>query len=56
MFVLHPLLLPLREGRARTLSSEIQAGQDYFTDWMSFLPSNLIEEIIPNPEAVSENT
>ena len=26
-----------------------------FTDWMSFLSSNLIEEISPNPEALSAN-
>ena len=24
-----------------------------FTDWMSFLPSNLMDEIIPNPEKPS---
>ena len=27
-----------------------------FTDWISFLPSKLIEEIIPDPETLSENT
>ena len=27
-----------------------------FTDWMFFLPFNLMEEVNPNPEAPSLNT
>ena len=27
-----------------------------FSDWMTFLPSNLMEEISPNTEALSANT
>ena len=50
VFVLRVLLFPSRGGRTKTLSS----GD--FTDWMSFLPTNLIEEISRNPEALNENT
>lgn len=44
--VLHPLIFLLRGGMIPVLSS----------DYMSFLSSNLIEEIQPNPEAGSANT
>ena len=33
--------------------SLIHVGQVDFIDWMSLPPSNLIEEISPNPEALS---
>lgn len=56
MFVLHHLLFPFRGGKTRALNSECKADQDNFTDWMSFLPSNLVEEITPNPKALSKST
>ena len=34
----------------------MQTDQVDFSDWMSFLPSRLIREIGPNPEALSANT
>ena len=37
------------------LSLEYKIGQSDYADWMSFLPFNLMEEIIPNPEAHSAN-
>lgn len=40
----------------QTLSSaELITGVD-FTDWMSFLPSYVKGEIIPNPEALRKKT
>ena len=45
VFVLRLLLLPSREGRTLALRSECKIDQADFTDWMSFLPSDLIEEI-----------
>ena len=38
------------------LSSECEIDKDDFRDWMPFLPSNAMEEINPNPEALSTNT
>ena len=29
-----------------------KTGQAFFTDWMSFLPSQHMEEINPNPETL----
>ena len=43
-------------GRTLVLSSKYKLTKLIFTDWMSFLPSNLIEEINPNSEAFSTNT
>ena len=40
----------------QTLSSEWKFEQANFADWMSFLPSDRIEQISLNPEAVSANT
>ena len=54
--VLHSLLLPSREGRAQAISSECKINQSDCTDWISFLSSNLMEEISPNSEALSANT
>ena len=34
----------------RGLSFECKIDQDDFADWISFLASNLIEEITPNPK------
>ena len=38
------------------LSSKYDIEQADFTDWMSFQPSNLIEEINPHLKALSTNT
>ena len=38
------------------LSSKYNIEAVYFTDWMSFQPSNLFEEISPRPEALGTNT
>lgn len=54
MFVLCPLLFPYREGNER--NSACKTDQTNFTDWMSFLPSNLIEEIGPKTEDIGTNT
>ena len=40
-----PLLFPCRGGRKQDLSSVSKTDQADFTDWMFFLPSNLMEEI-----------
>ena len=50
MFVLRLLLLPYREGNMRTLNSGFKTDQADLKDWMSFLPSALMEEIKPNTE------
>ena len=42
VFVLCLLLLPSREGRTLALKSECKIDQADFTDWMSFLPSDLM--------------
>ena len=55
MFLLGPLLFPSKRGRTRVLSSECKTDQADFSDWMSFLQSNLMEEISPIPEALSIN-
>ena len=56
LHVLRSLLLPTIRGRTWALSSECKTDQAHFTDWMSFLQSNLMEEIGPNPEHLSTNT
>ena len=38
------------------LSSKYNIEQVDFTDWMSFQPSNLIEEINPHPETLNTNS
>ena len=48
--------LPLWRDRTWGSSSECNIDQTDFTYWMSFLPSNLREEISPNPEALCANT
>ena len=53
LFILHSLLFPSRDGKMRALSSECNIDQ---TDSMPFLPSNLIEEVSPNPEVLAWNT
>ena len=44
-----------REGWRWALSSESKIDQDDFTDWIFFLPSNLLKEISLNPDALSAN-
>ena len=48
------LLLPLEEGTTQASMQHFDRAD--FTDWMSFLPSKLTEEISPNPELLSPNT
>ena len=55
VFVLRTLLLPSRWGRTREGSSECKTDQVDFTYWVSFLPSNLIEDISHDLEALSAN-
>ena len=53
MVVLRPILFPFREDRTWALSSKFKINQANFKNWISFLQSNLMEEISPNPEALS---
>ena len=55
LIVLRSLSFTYREARIWFLSSECNIELAYFTDWMSFLPYNLIKEINPNPKAASTN-
>ena len=50
--------LSLRGGRAWALSYKYKLIRLilWAMGWMSFLPSSLIQEISPNPEALSANT
>ena len=48
-FVFHLLLSPQRKVGYAGFKLWIQIDQTDFTGWMSFLPSNIIEEINPNP-------
>ena len=50
------LLYLTRRGRTWILSSDCKTDQADFTDWMSFLTCDPMEEIPPNPEALSTNT
>ena len=56
VFVLDTLLFLSRGIRMWALSSECKTVQADFTDWMSFLSSSLVEEIISNSEALNTNT
>ena len=56
VYNLRPSLFPSWGGRARFLSSECKTGQADFTDWISFLPTNFIEETSPNPDDLNANT
>ena len=53
MVVLRLILFPFREDRTWALSSKFKINQANFKNWISFLQSNLMEEISPNPEALS---
>ena len=48
--VLRSLLFPTIRCRTWALSSECKTDQAHFIDWMSFLQSNLMEDIGPNPK------
>ena len=54
VFVLCPLLFPYRGGRTQAFSSASLTDKADFK--MCFLPSNLMEEISPNTEALNTNT
>ena len=45
-----------RRNRTCALSSKCKTDQAHFTDWISFLQSNLMEEIGPNPELLTTIT
>ena len=56
VFVLRLLLFPYRKSRMRASSSARRTNQADCTDWMFFLPSNVMKEISPNTEIFSGNT
>lgn len=56
MFVLRLLLLPDRGGKKWALSSSCKTDWADFTDLMSLLPSDLMEDMSANPEGHSANT
>ena len=53
MFVLHLLLFFFRGGRALALRFEWKIEHADLTDWMSFLPTSLVEEVRSTPETLS---
>ena len=55
-FVLHPLLIPYKEGRTRALTFAGKTDQADFTLGMYFLPSNFMEEVSRNTDAPGTNT
>ena len=50
VFVLRTCVFPSRGSRMQGLSYECKIHQANCTYWMSFLSSNLVEEINRNPE------
>ena len=56
VIVLCLLLFTCSGDRMQASSSACKSERPGFSDWMSFLPSNLKEEISPNTEALSANT
>ena len=54
-FVAVSVLLPLLFSCGRVKVTKFKIGQSDFTDWMAFLPSNLIDKIRPDPGALSAN-
>ena len=48
VFILRPSLFPYKGCRTPALRSACKTNQDDFTDWMYFLPSNLMEETSHN--------
>ena len=55
-FVLSSLLFHYWESRTWSLSSVCKTVQADYPDWISFLSSNLMEEISPNIDTLSANT
>ena len=55
LFVFTSFIIPLEIGWDAGFKLGTQTEQADFTNWMTFLPSNLQEEISPNPEALSVN-
>ena len=53
-YVLH--YAPITGVVARALSSVCKTDRANFTDWMPFLPSNIMEQISPNTVALSVST
>ena len=53
MFVLHLLLFFFRGGRALGLRFDWKIEHADLTDWMSFLPTSLVEEVRSTPETLS---
>ena len=56
VFVLYPLLISHKVGRAQALSPACKIDQADLTVSMSFLPSNLMEVTSANTETLSANT
>ena len=56
VFVLYPLINLYKEGRKQASSFASKTGQADFRNWVFFLPSNLMDEISLNTEALSAIT
>ena len=56
VFVLDLLLLFFSGGRTLALTFEWKTEYADFTDWMSFLPTSLVEKVISNPEHLSSKS
>ena len=56
MFIFCRLFFPSIGSRTWALGPELKIDQVDLTDWKFFLPSNLKEEIIPNPKTFSADT
>lgn len=53
VLLLNPLLISSTWGVVQVLSSAWKINQADFTEWMSFLSSNSVDEFSPTPEALS---
>lgn len=56
MLTLCPYLFSNGRGRTSSLSSAFKTNQTDFTDWMSYLSSNVMEKTSPNTEVLYANT
>ena len=56
VFILCLWLFCLEEKGETFLNFKYETDQSDLTDWMTFLQSHLMEEISPNPDALSGNT
>ena len=56
VFILRLSLFPYKGVRVRVLSSAFKTDQADFSDWMSFLPSNLMKEVSAKTVALNANT